>query len=130
MPRKPTPTLTAAELGIMNVLWKKGEATVNDVLDDMPSKNRPAYNTVLTILRILEEKDYVAHTKEGRAHLFRPLVGREVARQKAVRHMVKSFFDGSPKGLMLNMVESSELTADDLREIARQIEEKEREGKS
>ncbi len=127
MPRKPTPTLTTAELGIMNVLWEHGKATVNEVLEKLPSKNRPAYNTVLTILRILEEKQYVAHTKDGRAHRFYAVVERDTARRKAVNHMVKDFFDGSPKGLMLNMVESDELSADDLREIARLIEDRERE---
>ena len=130
MPRKPTPTLTTAELGIMNVLWEHGEATVNEVLDRMTVRNRPAYNTVLTVLRILEDKGYVGHTKEGRAHRFRPLVGREVARRKAVKHMVSSFFDGSPIGLMLNMVASEELSPGDLREVARLIEEKEKEADS
>ena len=126
MARKQTPTLTEAELRLMDVIWDRGEATVHEVLAALPPENSPAYNTVLTIMRILEQKGYLSHEKHGRAHRYRPLVGRMEARQKAVRHMVSNFFNGSPQQLMLNMIESRDLGEEDLKDLKRLIEESER----
>jgi predicted transcriptional regulator len=125
MARKGTPTLTEAELRVMNVVWDLEEASVNDVLSAMPSRTRPAYNTVLTIMRILERKGYLGHVKEGRAYVYRPLVNREGARRKAVRHIISSFFEDSPRLLMLSLMEDERLTPEELEQLKKMIEERE-----
>lgn len=125
MARKPTPTLTEAELKVMEVVWDLGAASVNDVLDRYSDDIRPAYNTVLTIMRILEDKGYLEHHKNGRAFIYRPLVDRNHARRKAVRHLVRSFFDDSPELLMLNLINDEKLSRDELRRLKKMIAENE-----
>jgi predicted transcriptional regulator len=122
MARKKTPTLTEAELRIMDVIWELGQATVGDVVAKLPGKGRLAYNTVLTTVRILEHKAYLGHVKEGRAHLYRPLVTRQQARRKAVRHMVSSFFNGSPEALMLSILQDENLTPEEADRLRKMIE--------
>jgi|SRR5208283_2737525 predicted transcriptional regulator len=102
--RKKSQTLTEAELPIMEVLWAKGVATVGEVADGL-SKDRPvAYNTVLTLMRILERKGYVQHTKDGRAFVYQPVVARGEASRTAVRQLLNRFFNDSPELLMLNLL--------------------------
>ena len=125
MARKKSQTLTEAELPIMEVLWHKGTATVGDVMEGL-SKDRPvAYNTVLTLMRILERKGYVQHTKDGRAFVYKPVVDRGEASRTAVRQLLNRFFNNSPELLMLNLLRDE--TIDD-REIERlrALTEKER----
>ena len=86
--------LTRAELEIMQILWLKRRAFVNDILDEMPEP-RPAYNTVSTIVRILEQKGFVAHTAYGRTHEYHPLVGREEYTEQYMTGVLGNFFGGS-----------------------------------
>ena len=118
MARKRSPHLTEAELRLMDVIWEKGSATVAEVADALPRELGLAYNTVLTTLRILEEKGYLAHTKsgEGRAFVYQALVGRDEAGRTAVRYLVSRFFRNSPELLVLNLLQDEDLSA---REIAR-----------
>lgn len=96
----------------MDVLWEKEEATVAEVADGLPTDLGLAYNTVLTTMRILEEKGFVRHTKpkEGRAFLYRAVVGRQEASRNALRYLVSRFFRNSPELLVLNLLEDEELT--------------------
>ena len=121
MARTPTPTLTEAELRIMKVVWKQGSATVNDVVAALPSGKRLAYNTILTTMRILEQKGCLKREKVGRSHTYRPLVSRGQARRKAVRHMVKSFFDDSPEQLVLSVLENEKLTPEEVARLKKMI---------
>ena len=121
MARKKAPTLTEAELKLMSLVWEQGEATVSGVIDAMPKENRPAYNTVLTILRILETKGYLKHVKEGRAHVYRPIVSQDQARSKAVRHMVSSFFDNSAEQLLLSILENEKLSRAEIARLQQMI---------
>ena len=121
MARKPTPTLTEAELRVMEVVWKLGSASVNEVLDNMKSSEMPAYNTILTIMRILEDKGYLGHTKHGRAHIYKPLVDRTHARNKAVRHLVSRFFENSPELLVLNLINDEKLSPQDIKRLKKMI---------
>ncbi len=125
MARKKAPTLTDGELRLMDVVWDKGEATVSEIVEGLPSSNRPAYNSVLTTMRILEQKGYVKHTKDGRAHVYSPLVTRQQARSKAVRHMVQSFFNDSPELLMLNILENEDLSPEEAERLKKMIKESE-----
>ncbi|HET8546385.1 MAG TPA: BlaI/MecI/CopY family transcriptional regulator [Bryobacteraceae bacterium] len=128
MARKPSPNLTEAELRLMNVLWDRRAATVAEVTEALPRDPGLAYNTVLTTLRILEDKGYVRHTKpkEGRAFVYRPVVEREEASRNAVRHVISRFFRDSPELLVLNLLQDSELSERELQRIRKLIEESKR----
>jgi len=117
--RKKSPNLTEAELRLMDVLWDKGPATVGEVAEALPKDLDLAYNTVLTTLRILEEKGYLEHTKakEGRAFVYRALVGRNEAGRNAVRYLVSRFFRNSPELLVLNLLEDENLDSQELARI-------------
>lgn len=104
MPRKPSQTLTEAELRIMQVLWRKGPATVQQILDALPVAPALAYNSILTIIRILEKKGYVAHSKDGRAHVYQPLVEQEEASRSEISRLVSRFFRDSHEDLVLNIL--------------------------
>ena len=123
MPRKKSPHLTDAELRLMDVLWERGQATVQEVVDALPKSAALHYSTVLTTLRILETKGYLTHTQEGRAFLYKPAVGRDQARERAVTHLVRRFFAGSPELLMLNLMESSKISPAELKRLRKRLEE-------
>jgi predicted transcriptional regulator len=127
MARKPTPTLTEAELKVMEAVWDLGDASVSEVLERYSDKDKPAYNTILTIMRILEDKGYLEHRKNGRAYVYRPLIDRNHARRKAVRHLVQSFFQNSPELLMLNLINDEKLSPDELRRLRQMIADSEKE---
>ena len=120
MPPKQSATLTEAELRIMEVLWRRGSGTVQQLMEWLPSTL--AYNSVLTIIRILERKGYVKHAKEGRAHLYAPLVGREEATRSEIRHLLGRFFRNSHEALVLNILEAEELDADELERLRKMLE--------
>lgn len=125
MARKKSPNLTEAELRLMDVIWEKGTATVAETADALPQALGLAYNTVLTTMRILEEKGYVRHTKAnpGRAFVYRAVVGREEASRKAVRYLVSRFFRNSPELLVLNLLEDEEFSRKELGRIRALIAE-------
>ena len=116
MPPRPSSTLTEAELRIMEVLWEKGPATVQQVLDSLPTPVL-AYNSVLTTIRILEKKGYVEHVKDGRAQVYQPLLGRKEARRSEVRRLVGRFFENSHEELALNILQERGLDADELERL-------------
>ena len=122
MPRPKSPTMTDGELRLMRVLWERGQATVGEVVDALKSP-KPAYNTVLTLLRIMEKKGYVSHRKDGRAFTFLPEVGRADASRSALQTLVNRFFEGSPRLLMLNLLEDEQLAPDVLKQLRERIEE-------
>jgi predicted transcriptional regulator len=123
--RKRSNTLTDAELRLMDVLWEKGAATVGDVVEALPKKSAPAYSTVLTTLRILEQKGYVRHSKEGRAFVYHPLIDRREARRNVVRYVLDRFFDSSPEMLVLNVLREEKIDEGELKRLKTLIEESE-----
>ena len=123
--RKKTVGLTDAELRLMEVLWKKGAATVSDVVDGLPKNVALAYSTVLTTLRILENKGHVRHTKDGRAFVYQAVIRREQARESAVTHLLRRFFEGSPELLMLNLIEGKKIDPRELARLRKRIAEEE-----
>ena len=108
----------------MRVLWDKGEASVGEVVTALKEKPKPAYNTVLTLLRILERKGYVTHRKDGRAFVFLPTVDRSNARRNALKSLVDRFFEGSSRLLVLNLLEDGQLSAEAIEEMKRRLEAK------
>jgi predicted transcriptional regulator len=121
--RKKSPNLTDAELRLMDVLWEAGSATVAEVCEGLPKEPALAYSTVLTTMRILETKGYVRHYKTGRAFVYLPVVAREQARESAVKHLVRRFFENSPELLMLNLIEGKKIDAAELMRLRQRIEE-------
>jgi predicted transcriptional regulator len=117
MSRPRSPTLTDGELRLMRVLWEKGEATVGEVVSALTDRPKPAYNTVLTLLRILEKKGYVKHRKDGRAFIFMALIGRSDASRSALKTLLNRFFEGSPRLLILNLLEDDQLSPEALRQL-------------
>ena len=107
----------------MEVLWDRGASTVSDVVEGLGENL--AYSTVLTTLRILENKGYVRHTKEGRAFVYRAVLAREKARDRAITHVLRRFFGNSAELLMLNLIENKNIDADKLKRLRKRIEEKE-----
>jgi predicted transcriptional regulator len=120
--RSKSATLTEAELRIMNVLWERRSATVHEVLDALPDKPALAYNSVLTIIRILEKKGYVKHIKDKRAHVYIPLIDRTDATRFEVRHLVSRFFGNSHEQLVLNALEETSIDAEELDRLRRLLE--------
>jgi len=123
LPRKKSQGLTDAELRLMEVLWGKDRATVAEVVEALPQDVPLAYSSVLTTLRILENKGYLKHRKEGRAFIYRPVVDRERVREKAVTRLLQRFFGGSPEQLMLSLVERRKLNPEQLKRLRKRIEE-------
>lgn len=106
---------TARELDVMAVLWERGPSTVAEVQEALADEL--AYTTVLTLLRVLEEKGHVTHTTEGRAHRYTPLVERRAAGRSALQRIKESLFGGSPELLLTRLVEDTDLTEEELRRM-------------
>ena len=122
MARRRSTTLTEAELRLMEVLWEKDEATVGEITAALPPPPI-AYNSVLTTMRILERKGYVAHVEAGRAYVYRPLVAREEAAGHAVGHLLSRFFDNSAGTLALRLIETERPSNEELLRLKALIEE-------
>src|SRR5215813_7263107 len=122
MPPRASTTLTEAELRLMNVLWQNGPGTVHQLLEALPEKPSLAYNSVLTTIRILEKKGYVKHIKDGRAHIYMPLVGQKEATRFEVRHLLNRFFKNSHELLVLNILEDQNVDAEELKRLSELLE--------
>ena len=120
MPRSTRP-LTPLELRIMQVLWDKGPGTVQEVLHHLGSDH--AHTTIHTMLNVLVRKGRVKRDKEGRAHRYRPAVARSVVVRQGLRDVVDRLFGGSPAKLMMNLMEQSELTPEEVAELRRRLQE-------
>jgi predicted transcriptional regulator len=123
MARTPSPALTDAEARVMAVLWDRKRATVGDVVEALSKERVVSYSTVQTILRILETKGYVSHSKAARAFVYRPLVNERQARRRALRHLVTRLFRGSPGLLVLNVLEDERIEPDELKQLKKLIED-------
>ncbi len=125
MARKKSPTLTDAELRLMDILWEKGAATVGEVVEALPGRQPLAYSTVLTTLRILEQKGYARHGLRGRAFVYRPAVDRRQVRRGAIRYVLSRFFQNDPGLLLVNLLENEDLDSDELSRLRRMLEKEE-----
>lgn len=105
----------------MEVVWRKGSATVADVTEALHDTS--AYTTILTLMRILRDKGYLACRKEGRAHVYSPKVQRADAARKAVKQLLTKFFAGSPGELVLSFLRDEELSAREIEDLKRKINE-------
>ena len=117
--RKRSSTLTEQELEIMKVVWQRGDATVRDVYEDLLRRRKVAYTTVMTMMKILEQKGYLKKTQVERAYLYRPAQPQRQVVGAMVRDFVDRVFNGSAEPLLVHLVEDHHLTQQDLEEIAR-----------
>jgi predicted transcriptional regulator len=122
MPPKRSITLTEAELRLMKLLWQRGESAVGDLVAAMPDGAALAYNSVLTTIRILEQKGYVRHRVEGRAFIYCPCVEEHEAERSEVRHVLQRFFGNSRERLLLSLLNDEEISPAELQRLKDAIE--------
>lgn len=113
-------SLTKAELNVMNILWSKKEATVNEIIEVM-SEPKPAYTTVLTVMQVLTRKGIVSPERRGKAHVFRPLLSREEYIDTFMQETRNVLFQGSLRSLFSYFVKSEKLSKEELNKILDEI---------
>jgi predicted transcriptional regulator len=112
-------TLTEQELEIMKVIWEREEATVRDVYEALLERRKVAYTTVMTMMKILEQKGFLKKSQEDRAYLYRPTQAKRLVIGAMVKDFVNRVFNGSAEPLLVHLVEEHHLSQKDLEEIAR-----------
>ena len=124
-----TDGLSRRERQILEILYQRGKASASEVLDAM--EDAPSNSAVRTLLRVLEEKGHVKRRAEGLKYVYTPTVAPEKAQRKAVKHLLDTYFDGSPEQIVAALldVSSRELTREELDRMTAMIEKAKREGK-
>ena len=122
MPRQTHSGLSMRERQIMDILYRRGRATANEVMSDLPDS--PGYSTVRTQLRVLEEKGHVQHTEQALKYVYEPSVARKDVRHTALTHVVNTFFEGSVQKVVAALLgrEKKRITADELERIAEMVD--------
>jgi predicted transcriptional regulator len=121
--RKPASTLTPQELAIMKVVWRKKEATVRDVYETLRESRPVAYTTVMTMMRILQEKGFLTKATEDRAHVYTPAIPQQKVVGTMLRDFVDRVFDGASESLLLHLAKDNTLTAKQKRLLAKLLDE-------
>ena len=114
---------TPAEMRLLQVLWDREEGTVDEVVNAHPERERPNYKTTQTLLRIMEQKGFIAHESRGRVFVFQPLVSKKMIDQLSIQALVARNFRGSASGLLINLLESSPIKKKQLDELESYIRE-------
>ena len=122
--RTPHPTLTPQELAIMKVVWRKDEATVRDVYEALRETRPVAYTTVMTMMRILQEKGYLTKATHDRAHVFRPAKPSQQVIGGMVRDFLDRVFDGASDALLVHLARDNKLTPKQRRMVRQLLDEK------
>jgi predicted transcriptional regulator len=117
MPPRKSITLTEAELRLMKLLWSRGESAVADLVAAMPEAEPLAYTSILTTVRILEQKGYLRHRQEGRAFLYSPCVEEQEASRSEIRHMMQRFFGNSRERLLLSLLGDDDIDPEELQRL-------------
>lgn len=121
--RPKSPTLTPQELEIMKIVWQKRSATVRDVYEALRERRQIAYTTVMTLMNILEEKEYLKKRSEQRAYVYQAAQTQSRVIKAMVREFINRVFNGSAEPLLVHLVKDRRLSQEDLRDIARMIRE-------
>lgn len=122
MKKKKSELLTEVELEFMNELWALGEGTVRDVLAKLPEDRNLAYTSGATILRILEQKDFVTSRKQGKSHVYIPTLSKDTYQSRSLRHLSVKLFDDTPASLVARLVDDAGLSEADLEDIRALVE--------
>ena len=112
--------LTKAEEEIMQILWQLKESNVNGIIDEMPEP-KPAYNTVSTIVRILENKEFVDHKKKGKGYIYFPKVEKETYSNQSINQLMNNYFNGSFQSMVSFFMKKNEMKSTDLEAILKEI---------
>lgn len=120
--------LTEVELELMTILWRLGEGSVADVMENLPSNRELAYTSVSTILRILEQKVVLKTRKEGRGHVYIPLLKKSDYEAKTVKHVVEKVFNGTPVALVRQLLDSVNVGQEEISELKDLISKLEKKG--
>lgn len=123
MSKHPGHQLSRRERQIMDIIWRNGQATAQEVQDEMADP--PGYSAVRAMLRLLEEKGHLQHAREGRKYVYRPVVSSRKARVGAMQNLLTTFFDNSTEQAVASLLElkADELSADDFARLRRLVEE-------
>lgn len=121
LPEKP---LTEVELEMMNVIWRIGPCSINQIMDALPPERDLAYTTVSTMVRILQQKSFVTSTKHGRGHSYEAAIAKGDYQVKSIDEVVTHVFDGMPASLVKQLLQSKNLSAQDLRDIRKILDER------
>ena len=119
--------LTRAEDQVMQILWKLEKGFVKDIIEQMPDP-KPAYNTVSTIIRILENKGFVDHKAYGKTHEYYPLITKEKYTKFYLNNMIKGYFNGSFQNLVSFFAKENKISTQDLEKLLKEIKPKDHEG--
>jgi len=127
--KKSSENLSRRERQIMNIIYRHGQATAAEVMDNLPDP--PSYSAVRAMLRVLEEKGHIRHKQQGPRYVFFPKVSREKAKRSALKQMLQTFFDGSASSAVATLldVSRSDLTDEELDRMNKMIEEAKKEGR-
>ena len=106
----------------MGIIWEKRHCSVDDVLQEMPEP-KPAYTTVQTFMRILEQKGFLGHRQDGKKHVFHPLIEKGEYTRWTLKNLKDSLFDGSAKSLLNTFISDNHLSDDDVRELIQMLQE-------
>jgi len=123
--KRTQPRLGDLELQILNVLWERGPCTVREVLEALPVEPRPAYTTVLTMMRLMYEKGYLDRRDQGRAHVYQPLLRERRVKRGLLRNLIATGFRGSAEALLVRLLEDEKLSPEELERVKRLIADKE-----
>jgi BlaI family penicillinase repressor len=117
--RRPSTTLTEQELEIMKIVWERETSTVRDVYEALLERRKVAYTTVMTMMKILEQKKYLKRTQLDRAYVYRPAQPKRQVVGAMVRDFINRVFNGATEPLLVHLVEEHDLSPEELQEIAR-----------
>ncbi|MEW7290077.1 BlaI/MecI/CopY family transcriptional regulator [Aquimarina sp. 2304DJ70-9] len=113
--------LTKAEEEVMQLLWKLDEANVASIIEEMPDP-KPAYNTISTIIRILENKEFVSHRKVGKGYIYFPLVKKEEYSSQSLNKLMNNYFNGSFRNMVSFFVKKNDMDIKDLEQILKELD--------
>jgi predicted transcriptional regulator len=116
--------LTETELELMNILWSLGQGSVHEVMAKLSAERNLAYTSVSTILRILEQKKFVRSEKEGRGHIYCPMISKEKYEGTSLQNLVKNVFNGTPSAMVRRLLETSDLSDEELKSIRSLLNER------
>lgn len=124
MQKKKEKLLTEVELELMSIVWKLETCVVRDVLDALPEGRDVAYTSVAKIMKILEDKGVLRSEKKEKTHIFSPVLSRDEYEKRTLRHMTERLFDGNPSSMVMRLLDESDLTTEELKQIRRTLDER------
>lgn len=127
MTKPPLSKLSRRERQIMDIVYRLGEVSVNDVLEHLPDP--PSYSSVRALLRVLEDKGYLTHEEQGAKYVYKPTLKRESARSSALKNLLNTFFDNSPEQVVATLISENNLSKGELENLSKLIEQAKKEGR-